>query len=101
MPVVAQPRRLIVLLAALVAFAPLSIDMYLPSLPLIARDLQAAQAQLRQGVDLRVRLRRLDGIADPGRVETHFDQRIDDRLRLLCRSSHSMDTEPLSDDLAH
>lgn len=39
MPVVAQPRRLIVVLAALVAFAPLSIDMYLPSLPLIARDM--------------------------------------------------------------
>jgi DHA1 family bicyclomycin/chloramphenicol resistance-like MFS transporter len=47
MPIVSQPQRLIVLLAALVAFAPLSIDMYLPSLPLIARDLQAAEAQVQ------------------------------------------------------
>jgi hypothetical protein len=39
MAVVTQPNRLIVMLAALVAIAPLSIDMYLPSLPLIARDL--------------------------------------------------------------
>lgn len=35
----ANPKRLILLLAALVAFGPLSIDMYLPSLPLIADDL--------------------------------------------------------------
>lgn len=34
-----SPQRLIVLLAALVAFAPLSIDTYLPSLPAIALDL--------------------------------------------------------------
>ncbi|WP_455229936.1 Bcr/CflA family multidrug efflux MFS transporter [Geopseudomonas aromaticivorans] len=46
-PVVANPQRLIVLLAALVAFGPLSIDMYLPSLPLIARDLGAPEAQIQ------------------------------------------------------
>ncbi|MBI3146423.1 MAG: Bcr/CflA family multidrug efflux MFS transporter [Pseudogulbenkiania sp.] len=36
-----NPTRLIVLLSALVAFGPLSIDMYLPSLPAIAQDLAA------------------------------------------------------------
>jgi DHA1 family bicyclomycin/chloramphenicol resistance-like MFS transporter len=46
-PAVAHPQRLIVLLAALVAFGPLSIDMYLPSLPLIAADLGAPQAQIQ------------------------------------------------------
>ncbi|MCQ4348611.1 Bcr/CflA family multidrug efflux MFS transporter [Pseudomonas stutzeri] len=46
-PVVANPQRLIVLLAALVAFGPLSIDMYLPSLPLIAGDLGAPEAQIQ------------------------------------------------------
>lgn len=40
-------RALIVLLAALVAFAPLSIDMYLPSLPHLARDLAASAAQIQ------------------------------------------------------
>jgi DHA1 family bicyclomycin/chloramphenicol resistance-like MFS transporter len=44
---VKHPHRLIVLLAALVAFGPLSIDMYLPSLPLIAADLDAAQADIQ------------------------------------------------------
>lgn len=44
---VENPHRLIVLLAALVAFGPLSIDMYLPSLPLIAEDLGAAQADIQ------------------------------------------------------
>lgn len=44
---VANPRRLIVLLAALVAFGPLSIDMYLPSLPTIAADLDAREAQIQ------------------------------------------------------
>lgn len=44
---VANPQRLIVLLAALVAFGPLSIDMYLPSLPLIAQDLQAPEASIQ------------------------------------------------------
>lgn len=47
MPQVSNPSRLIVLLAALVAFGPLSIDMYLPSLPLIASDLQATQADIQ------------------------------------------------------
>ncbi|MBV0934241.1 Bcr/CflA family multidrug efflux MFS transporter [Marinobacterium weihaiense] len=44
---VANPKRLIVLLAALVAFGPLSIDMYLPSLPLIADDLQAPESSIQ------------------------------------------------------
>jgi len=44
---VAKPHRLIVLLAALVAFGPLSIDMYLPSLPLIAQDLQASESSIQ------------------------------------------------------
>jgi len=44
---VANPQRLIVLLAALVAFGPLSIDMYLPSLPLIAQDLQAPESSIQ------------------------------------------------------
>lgn len=44
------PQRLIVLLAALVAFGPLSIDMYLPSLPGIAADLQAAEAQVQMTI---------------------------------------------------
>lgn len=47
MSVVANPQRLIVLLAALVAFGPLSIDMYLPSLPLIASDLDAAEPRIQ------------------------------------------------------
>ena len=40
--------RLVLLLAALSSFGPLSIDMYLPALPAMARDLQtpAAVAQL-------------------------------------------------------
>lgn len=46
-PAVANPQRLIVLLAALVAFGPLSIDMYLPSLPLIAQDLGAPESQIQ------------------------------------------------------
>lgn len=49
-----NPSRLIVLLAALVAFAPLSIDTYLPSLPAIAHDLGAgaSSVQLTIGVFL-------------------------------------------------
>jgi MFS transporter, DHA1 family, multidrug resistance protein len=47
MSVVANPQRLIVLLAALTAFGPLSIDMYLPSLPLIAADLRATDASVQ------------------------------------------------------
>ncbi|MGA4635707.1 Bcr/CflA family multidrug efflux MFS transporter [Pseudomonas solani] len=48
----AHPKRLILLLAALVAFGPLSIDMYLPSLPLIASDLAASEAQVQMSIGL-------------------------------------------------
>ncbi|MCW7549831.1 Bcr/CflA family multidrug efflux MFS transporter [Photorhabdus sp. APURE] len=41
------PRWLIPLLGALVAFGPLSIDMYLPALPEMARQLQATQGQMQ------------------------------------------------------
>ncbi|MBD8576945.1 Bcr/CflA family multidrug efflux MFS transporter [Pseudomonas syringae] len=44
------PQRLIILLAALVAFGPLSVDMYLPSLPTIADDLGAAHAQVQMTI---------------------------------------------------
>lgn len=47
MSAAANPQRLIVLLAALTAFGPLSIDLYLPSLPLIAADLRAAEASVQ------------------------------------------------------
>lgn len=47
---IANPQRLIVLLAALVAFGPLSIDMYLPSLPLIAADLGASESQIQMTI---------------------------------------------------
>lgn len=47
-----MPPRLIVLLAALVAFGPLSIDMYLPGLPLIATDLEASQQQIQLTISL-------------------------------------------------
>jgi DHA1 family bicyclomycin/chloramphenicol resistance-like MFS transporter len=47
MSVVANPKRLIMPLAALVAFGPLSIDLYLPSLPTIAEDLQAPEAHIQ------------------------------------------------------
>ncbi|WP_374980836.1 Bcr/CflA family multidrug efflux MFS transporter [Pseudomonas solani] len=49
---IAHPKRLILLLAALVAFGPLSIDMYLPSLPLIASDLAASEAQVQMSIGL-------------------------------------------------
>ncbi|MGG2396619.1 Bcr/CflA family multidrug efflux MFS transporter [Pseudomonas sp. SH1-B] len=52
MSAASQPKRLIVLLAALVAFGPLSIDMYLPGLPLIARDLGASEAQAQLTISL-------------------------------------------------
>lgn len=42
-----HPKYILVLLAALVAIAPLSIDMYLPSLPLIAHDLAASNQQIQ------------------------------------------------------
>ncbi|MFN3770747.1 MAG: Bcr/CflA family multidrug efflux MFS transporter [Ectopseudomonas guguanensis] len=47
MSAVANSQRLIVLLAALTAFGPLSIDLYLPSLPLIAADLGAQEASIQ------------------------------------------------------
>lgn len=49
-----RPQRLILLLAALTAFGPLSIDLYLPSLPAIAADLGAPESaiQLTIGVFL-------------------------------------------------
>lgn len=47
-----NPGRLIVLLAALVAFAPLSIDTYLPSLPAIASDLGADAAHVQLTISL-------------------------------------------------
>ena len=47
-----NPGRLIVLLAALVAFAPLSIDTSLPSLPLIASDLHADAASVQLTISL-------------------------------------------------
>lgn len=47
---IAKPQRLIVLLAALVAFGPLSIDMYLPSLPLIAENLGAQASQVQSSI---------------------------------------------------
>lgn len=50
MTTVARPDRLLVLLAALVAFAPLSIDTYLPSLPEIANSLAASQTQVQMTI---------------------------------------------------
>lgn len=47
MSVVERPHRLIVLLAALQAFGPLSIDMYLPGLPQIARELHTDEASMQ------------------------------------------------------
>lgn len=46
-PTVTHSNRMIVVLAALVAFAPLSIDAYLPSLPTIARDLEASATHVQ------------------------------------------------------
>ncbi|WP_412459832.1 Bcr/CflA family multidrug efflux MFS transporter [Pseudomonas sp. SC11] len=45
-----NPNRLIVLLAALVAFAPLSIDTYLPSLPSIASELHAGNSGVQMTI---------------------------------------------------
>jgi DHA1 family bicyclomycin/chloramphenicol resistance-like MFS transporter len=44
------PLGLVLLLGAMTAFAPLSIDMYLPSLPAIGADLHAAPAAMQQTV---------------------------------------------------
>ncbi|AGI23681.1 MFS family transporter [Pseudomonas sp. ATCC 13867] len=52
MSILARPQRLIPLLAALVAFAPLSIDTYLPSLPLIARDLGAGESDVQMTISV-------------------------------------------------
>lgn len=46
------PQRMILLLAALVAFPPLSIDTYLPSLPSIARDLEASAASVQMTIGI-------------------------------------------------
>ena len=45
-------QTLIILLAALVAFAPLSIDMYLPSLPTLARDLAANDTEVQHSISV-------------------------------------------------
>ena len=47
---ITKPNRLIPLLAGLQAFGPLSIDMYLPALPQIARDLSTTEAIAQQSV---------------------------------------------------
>lgn len=49
-PVSRAPWGLVVLLGALTAFAPMSIDMYLPSLPAIGRDLSATSGQVQATV---------------------------------------------------
>lgn len=46
------PKYLIVLLSALVAFGPLSIDMYLPSLPAIAADLDTHVAAVQKTITI-------------------------------------------------
>ncbi len=47
MPTVERPKRLIALLAALQAFGPLSIDMYLPGLTVIAQDLESPESSIQ------------------------------------------------------
>ena len=47
-----MPKALIVLLSALVAFGPLSIDMYLPSLPAIAADLDTHVAAVQKTITI-------------------------------------------------
>ena len=47
MPTTAERARLFVLLGGLTAFGPLSIDMYLPGLPAIARDLGASESMIQ------------------------------------------------------
>jgi DHA1 family bicyclomycin/chloramphenicol resistance-like MFS transporter len=49
MTVIERPYRLIVLLAALQAFGPLSIDMYLPGLPGIAADMGSSESRRSAG----------------------------------------------------
>jgi len=50
MAIVERPHRLIVLLAALQAFGPLSIDMYLPGLPAIAKDLGGTESGMQMTI---------------------------------------------------
>ncbi|MBV1790249.1 Bcr/CflA family multidrug efflux MFS transporter [Marinobacterium sp. D7] len=50
MAVIERPHRLIVLLAALQAFGPLSIDMYLPGLPLIAQEMGSSEASVQMTI---------------------------------------------------
>ncbi|MBR9884304.1 MAG: Bcr/CflA family multidrug efflux MFS transporter [Oceanospirillales bacterium] len=50
MTAIERPHRLIVLLAALQAFGPLSIDMYLPGLPLIAQDLAGSESSVQMTI---------------------------------------------------
>lgn len=45
MNTIASHRRLIILLGAAIAIGPMSIDMYLPALPALARELGATQGQ--------------------------------------------------------
>ncbi|SEG66747.1 Bcr/CflA family multidrug efflux MFS transporter [Marinobacterium lutimaris] len=52
MKVIANPHRLIVLLAALQAFGPLSIDLYLPGLPLIAEDLSSSESEIQLTISM-------------------------------------------------
>lgn len=47
MTAIARPQRLIVLLAAMQAFGPLSIDLYLPGLPAIAQDLGSPESDIQ------------------------------------------------------
>ncbi|WP_104492168.1 multidrug effflux MFS transporter [Acinetobacter indicus] len=47
-----SPKLLIVLLSALVAFGPLSIDMYLPSLPTIADDFSTSVAAVQKTITI-------------------------------------------------
>lgn len=47
MPTIERPNRLIALLAALQAFGPLSIDMYLPGLTAIAKDLGSPESSIQ------------------------------------------------------
>ncbi|GGC06335.1 Bcr/CflA family drug resistance efflux transporter [Marinobacterium zhoushanense] len=50
MAVIERPHRLIVLLAALQAFGPLSIDMYLPGLPQIAQEMGSSEASVQMTI---------------------------------------------------
>ena len=50
-PFEGEPHKFFIpLLGSLVAFGPMSIDMYLPALPAIAKDLGASQAQMQHSL---------------------------------------------------